>query len=998
MKTANAKPLGHLERMWAENEYGAQFQRFQDLMRHRIRDILLVSSLYDLYLFEEDGRLYELIREEYQGLHLSHAPELTRVSSGQRAIELAREEKRFDLIITTLHIEDMEAPAFARRVRESGLGIPVVLLANDDRELAELMVYQDSSVFDRVFIWQGDFRLIIAMIKHLEDHKNVENDTRLIGVQCVLLIEDNVHYYSSFLPMIYTVLFEQSRRVHSEGVSLSHRFLRMRARPKILLCTTYEEAWTYFSRYKEHVLGVISDIDFSYQGKPNSEAGIDFARRVRQEMPDVPILLHSNLPGNAPKAERVGSAFLLKDSPTLLHELHDFMVQNFGFGDFVFRTSDGRVVGRAHDLRSLEEQLQAVPAESIRYHGERNHFSNWLKARTEFWLASRLRPRKVSDYASLEALREDLISSLREYRKLQQRGVITDFDRQSFDPMSSFARIGGGSLGGKARGLSFVNRLINNFQLADKFAGVRIYVPSAVVLGTDVFDQFLDDNNLRNFALSATDDVEITRRFLRTEKFPQEIVRQLRDLLDVMRVPLAVRSSSLMEDSQYHSFAGVYNTFMLPNNDPDPDVRLDDLLNSIKRVYASTFYQRAKDYFKITAYRLEEERMAVIIQKMVGTAHGDRFYPDFAGVAKSHNFYPIPPQEANDGVVSVALGLGKTVVDGGLAVKFCPKYPNILPQFFSVQESLRNNQREFYALNLCKRMEDLTETRDSLVEPYPVELAEQDGTLTFVGSTYSPENDAIHDGLSRPGVRLVSFAPVLKNKLLRLPDVLSNILELGRWGMAAPVEIEFAVNMSVPRGEPRELGVLQMRPMVLGREVEALRIEEVPRRRLLCESRQVLGNGVIQDICDIVVVDRTRFERAKSREVAAEVNRFNAKLITEGRPYLLIGVGRWGTLDPWLGIPVTWEQICGARAIVEAGMKDLAVEPSQGSHFFHNISSFMVGYFTVKQDGDGYYLDWKWLSKQSAVEEMTYTRHLRFEKPLTVKMNSQQKRGVILKP
>lgn len=984
--------------LWVEHGYGTRFQGFQNLMRYRVRDILLVSSLYDSYLFEEDGRLYELIRNEYQGLNLSHSPELTRVSSGKEAIALAQEENRFDMIITTLHIEDMHTVTFAKMVREAGLKIPVVLLAYDNRELTELFAHHDTSVFDRVFIWQGDFRIIIAMIKYLEDKLNVDHDTRLVGIQSIILIEDNVRFYSSYLPLIYTEALKQSQRLISEGINLSHKFLRMRARPKILLCTTYEEAWDYFQKYQDYILGVISDIDFLHDGKQDPGAGIEFAKNVKMQHPDIPILLQSNLSDNEEKARLVGASFLLKDSPMLLHELRQFMIQHFSFGDFVFRMPDGMEVGRAQDLKTLEDQLHLLPEESIRYHAERNHFSNWLKARTEFWLAHRLRPRKVSDYPSVAALRADLIASLHDYRQLRQRGIITDFVKETFDPSSSFARIGAGSLGGKARGLGFVNILINNYNVRDRFDEVQIFVPPAVVIGTDVFDQFLDENHLRNYALNAADDIEITRRFLDAKKFPEDILGELAAFLDIITDPLAVRSSSLLEDSQYHPFAGVYETYMIPNNNPDPFIRLKDLLNTIKRVYASTFYRSAKDYIRVTSYRLEEEKMAVIIQKMVGATHNNKFYPDFSGVGKSHNFYPVQPQTSEDGIVSVALGLGKIVVDGGNALRFCPKYPLHLQQLSTIEDTLQNNQNEFFALALTEQQNPVVLTHDMLVKRYDLQIAEIDGTLNNVGSTYSHENNSISDGISRQGHRLVTFAPILKGKIFPLPEILELLLDMGSWGMGAPVEIEFAVNLSVPNGRAREFGLLQMRPLVISRELEELNVEEIEPSGLICQSLQVLGNGVIREIHDIVMVDIHRYDRAKSREVAAEVSRLNSVLVSENKPYLLIGVGRWGTLDPWLGVPVTWDQISGARAIVEANMKDFNVAPSQGSHFFQNLTSFMVGYFTVNANANQGFIDWEWLTKQKAVEELEYTRHIHCNNSITVKMNGHKNKGIILKP
>jgi CheY-like chemotaxis protein len=989
---------GMLDTLLVEHGYGNRFQGFQNLMRLRIRDILLVSSLYDLYLFEEDGRLYELIRNEYQGFNLSHSPELTRVSSGKDAVRLAQEERRFDLIITTLHIDDMHAVDFARMVRASGVNIPIVLLTHDNRELKHLILNHDTSVFDRIFIWQGDFRIIIAIVKYLEDRMNVEHDTMMVGVQTIIVVEDNIKDYSSFLPIIYTEILKQSQRLISEGINLTHKFLRMRARPKILLANTYEEAMGFYKQFRDFMLGIISDIDFPRGGSQDPHAGIELARAVRSDQSDVPIMLLSTMAEAEGEARESGCSFVLKDSPLLLNELRQFMFHQFSFGDFVFHLPDGGEVGRAADLRSLEETLAQVPPESIRYHAERNHFSNWLKARTEFWLAHQLRPRKVSDYPNVEALRRDLIASLHHYRNIRQRGIIADFSKGTFDPDTSFARIGGGSLGGKARGLGFVSTLINDYNVRDRFEGVQIFVPPAVVVGTEVFDQFVDENNLKEFAVRCPDDREITRRFLEASKFPEDVLADLAAFLDVVRTPLAVRSSSLMEDSQYHPFAGVYETYMLPNANANPLVRLNELLNSIKRVYASTFYQGTKNYFRVTSYRLEEEKMAVIVQKMVGLQHDGRFYPDFAGVAKAHNFYPIPPQKAADGIASVALGLGKMVVDGGNAVRFSPKYPTDLIQFYSVEETVNSTQRQFYALQMDAPTDFGTETHDLLLVLHDLDVAERDGTLRYLGSTYSPENDVIQDGLARPGIRLVTFHPVLRNRLFPLPQILELILDMGTWGMGTPVEVEFAVTMTAQQGRPKEFAVLQMRPLVIHREPEALSIDLPDRSRLLCESTMVLGNGLIEDIRDIVFVDYHTFNRAHSREVAQEISQLNRRLIDEHRPYLLIGLGRWGSLDPWLGIPVAWNDIAGARAIVETGFKELAVAPSQGTHFFQNITSFMVGYFTVSTHSPQGFLDWDWLLRQPPLEAMTWTRLVRFERPLVIKINGHLNRGVILKP
>ncbi|HED08080.1 MAG TPA: histidine kinase [Ignavibacteria bacterium] len=964
-------------------------------MRLRIRDILLVSSLYDLYLFEEDGRLYELIRNEYQDLGLSHSPELTRVSSGKEALQLASQERRFDLIITTLHIEDMQPIYFAKLVKESSIDIPIVLLAHDNKELKYLIINKNIDVFDQVFIWQGDFRIIIGIVKYLEDKLNLDHDCRSVGVQIIIFIEDDIKQYSSFLPFIYNEILNQSQKLISEGVNLTHKFLRLRARPKIILCTNYDEAWEYYRKYPNLVLGVISDIEFPHKGKPDSKAGIKLTVNIKKSHSDIPVLLLSENDKYKAEAEKIGASFLLKTSPHLFENVRKFINNNLGFGDFIFKNKDGKKIAKASNLRELEQQLKVIPAESIKYHAERNHFSNWLKARTEFYLAHQLRRRKVSDFASLEELKNTLIQSLRNYRKQRQRGIITDFEKESFDPESTFARIGEGSLGGKARGLGFLNWLINNNNLREQFENINIYVPPAVVLTTEVFDLFIKENHLGDFILSSEDDDEIFNKFINAKKFPRKILNQLEDFLELMKTPLAVRSSSLLEDSQYHPFAGVYKTYMLPNNHPNPRIRLEKLILAIKKVYASTYTKASRDYINLTSYRLEEEKMAVVIQKMIGNTYNNKFYPEFAGVAKSYNFYPLHPQKSTDGIVTVALGLGKTVVDGGNTVRFCPKYPTDLIQFYSIKDSLNNSQRDFYALPMNKIPEEEYIKVEEILKKYKLEEAEEDGTLNLIASTYSIENDMITDGLSRSGPRVITFAPILKYGYFPLANIMQLLLELGSWGMGTPIELEFAVNMS---SNKKEFGLLQMRPFVLNYEEEELNVDEYSSEDLICYSKQVMGNGLINDVFDIVLVDFNIFERANSREVADEVTHFNSKLVTNKRPYLLVGVGRWGTKDPWLGIPVNWEQIAGARAIIESSFKDISVEPSQGSHFFHNIISFSIAYLCIdlyKQKG---LLDWKWLLNQPAEEKKNYTRLLHFEDPIIIKMNGKKNKGIVIKP
>ena len=974
------------------------FEGFENLMPFRVQDILLVSSLYDSFILREDGRLNELLIGESLELNLQQIPGITHVSSGAEAIAIARAQPRFNLIVTNLEVGDMDAAQLAAEVKAAGLDIPVVVLAYDYRQIKRFIERNPLNDLEWIFLWQGNIRILISIVKYIEDKRNVMHDTHAIGVPVILVVEDNIRYYSSFLPAIYTELITQSKRVIREGLNVAHKLMRMRARPKILLSSTYEDAVREAMNYRDYLLGVVSDVEFPMGGELSTEAGFELAHLVREEVPDVPIVLQSSRTEFRGRAQAEGFSFLRKRSPTLLKDLRRFLMDQAGFGDFIFRLPDATEVARAGDLHELETRLAEVPAESIAYHSERNHFSRWLRARTEFALAQKLRPRKVSDFPTVDDLRHDLIDTITEYRAEQSQVLIGDFNPTTFQASDNyFVRIGGGSLGGKARGLAFIRHLLHNNRLARRFPSVRIAVPPTLVLATDFFDRFLAENNLLDFAMHCADDGQIREQFL-ASPLPPSLRDSLLAFLSEVRYPLAVRSSSLLEDSQYQPFTGVYETFMLGNQRTDLVGRLEQLMEAIKRIYASTFSQHAKAYVRATPYRLEEEKMAVIVQQVVGSIHGNRFYPDFSGVARSHNFYPVSPMKAADGIAAVALGMGRMVVDGGKCLTFCPRYPRNIIQFSSVEDILANSQREFWALEL----EHGERSHDSVAElrevRFGLEVAEGDQTLGNLGSTYSVDNHAVYDGISRPGARIVSFAPILKHGVFPLAAILEQLTKIGEDAFGRPVEMEFAVRLPQAPDDAAEFGFLQIRPLVLSREGEELRMQDVAPEQLVCQSSQVLGNGRIQDLCDVVVVDLHRFERNRSQEVAECVAHLNAKLNESGTPYLLIGVGRWGSNDPWLGIPVEWDEISGARVIVEAGFRDYRVTPSQGSHFFQNLTAFQVGYFTVNPDAGEGFVDWQWLASQAAVEEKGCVRHLRLEKPLIVVMNGKTSKGMIFKP
>jgi CheY-like chemotaxis protein len=974
-----------------------RFEGFENLMPFRVQEILLVSSLYDSFILREGGRLNELLISESLELNLQQMPGITHVSSCPEAVELACSQPRFNLIVTNLTVGEISAAELAREVKQRGLDVPVVVLAYDYREVKDFVAHHPVTDIERIFLWQGNARILVAIVKYIEDKRNAFHDTRALGVPIILLVEDNIRYYSSFLPVIYTELIAQSRRVIQEGINVAHKLVRMRARPKILLCSNYEDAAQLVRTYRDYLFGVVSDVEFPREGQLSPEAGFELAHLVRSLVPDAPVALQSSRTKFKARAKAEGYSFLRKRSPTLLRDLRRLFTGQFGFGDFVFFTPGGGEVARASDLNTLEERLRTVPAESIVFHSQSNQFSHWLMARTEFELAQKLRPRKVSDFATYEDVRHDLISSIAEYRHEQSQVLVGDFRAASFKADDSFfLRIGDGSLGGKARGLAFVRHLLHSRRVRQRFPSIHIAVPPAVVLATDVFDHFVTENNLLDFAISCNDDAEILERFL-AAFLPAAVREDLRAFLSEVRCPLAVRSSSLLEDSQYQPFTGVYETFMLSNDQPEIDVRLQRLCEAIRRVYASTFSQRAKTFVRVTPYRLEEEKMAVVLQEVVGTAHGERFYPDFSGVVRSRNFYPVSPMNPEDGIAAVALGLGREVVGGGKCLRFSPRYPRNIVQFSSVEDILANSQSEFWALALDSQADNdsvsgLREVR------FGLDAAESDETLHSVGSTYASENHAIHDGLSRSGPRLVTFAPVLKHGLFPLAKILEELMKIGEDALGRPVEIEFAVRLPHTPNEPADFGFLQIRPLVLTRGGEEVLARDVDPSRLVCHSSNVLGNGRVHDLHDVVVVDFHRFERGHSQEVAQSISYFNAKLSARRKPYLLIGVGRWGSDDPWLGIPIAWDQISGARVIVEAGFRDFRVTPSQGSHFFQNLMASQVGYFTVNPDlGEGF-VDWQWLASQPAKEEQGCVRHLHFDSQLLTVMNGKTSQGMIFKP
>ncbi len=976
-----------------QDELGPRFSGFDSLMPNRVHHVLLVSSLYESFILEEDGLLNELVISEYVDMNLSRPPHITRVSTRQEALRYMQVEP-VDLVISMPRVGNRDVREFAAAVKQIRGDLPVVVLATDPRELVQIPNRQARGAIDGVFVWNGDAKILLAIAKLVEDHLNVEHDTRVGGVRVIILIENSVRFYSAYLPLIYTEVVKLTDQVMADGVNVMHRMLRMRARPKIVLAESFEDAWDLYSKYSDYVLGVISDIRFPRNGELDGEAGLEITRRIRKNDPHMPVLLQSSDASHAQRAAELNACFLHKTSRSLLQDLRNFILSSLGFGDFVFTMPDGREVDRAHDLRSFEEAVARIPSESLIFHAQHNHFSNWLMARTEFAMAAFLRPHKVSDFDTPEDVRRHLLRTLREYRERDQAGVVADFSARQFGLGTPFARIGAGSMGGKARGLAFTNALIRRCNLRNRFEGVRIAVPQTAAIGTDVFDAFLDENGLHDVITEDFEDWVLVDAFLEA-KMPQNVLRDLTAFLTSIRYPIAVRSSSLLEDSLSRPFAGIYATYMLSNNHPDLGVRLDQLCDAIKLVYASTFFRAAKRYLETTGHRPDEEKMGVVLQEVVGSPHGANFYPTFSGVARSYNFYPAHDMKPEDGVACVVLGLGKMVVEGGDSLMFSPARPEILPQFPTTSDLLEMSQRKFLALDISHPDRYPQIDTDANLRLLGLDVAERDGSLAPIGSVYSAENDRLYDGVDRPGARLVTFAHVLKSGVFPLGPMLQLLLEIGRQGMANPIEIEFAVNMET---KPMEFGFLQIRPVISDEEVEHVHLDQVSHDDLVCYSERTLGNGRMRDLRDILYVKPDAFDAGSTMQIASEIGRLNDALRKADRTCILIGPGRWGTADRWLGIPVNWEQISSARVIVETSIRDFAVTPSQGTHFFHNLTSLRVGYLTVSSAGNGGFVDWDWLSTQGAVRETKFVRHVRLPDPAVVRLDGRSRRGAIFKP
>ncbi len=970
---------------------------FSNLMMKRIYHVLLISSAYDAFLLEEDGRIDEQIFNEYVSLNLRYPPQFIIANSEKEAFAKLN-EGNIDLIITMLSAEEQDTFDLAEKIKEKYTAIPIVVLTPFSREVSIKVNQEDLSTIDYIFSWLGDAELLLAIIKLIEDKMNVEHDVETVGVQTIILVEDSIRFYSSYLPNIYKIIFKQSKAFMTEGLNDHKKMLRMRGRPKILLATNYEEAIYLYKKYKHNLLGIISDISYNRKGVKDKTAGVRLCKKIKNDNKFVPILLQSSETENNKIAKKLKVGFLNKNSKTLSHELRNFIKKYFSFGDFVFICPDtSKEVARASDLKALQEIIFQIPDKSLLYHIERNHFSKWLRARALFPLAELFMDVTLDDFDEFDDVKRFLFDAIASFRLNKARGVIADFKRDSFDEYSIFTRIGDGSLGGKARGLAFLDTLIKRNKLYDKYDEVVITIPRTLVLCTDVFDEFMEDNELYKIALTEKNDEVILKKFVKA-RLPMRIHEDLFKFISVVNNPIAIRSSSLLEDSHYQPFAGIYNTYMIPNVITDEKLMSEMLCNAIKCVYASAFYKDSKAYMTATANIIDEEKMGIVLQEVTGKQSGEKFYPVISGVARSINFYPIEPEKPENGIANIALGLGKYIVDGGVTLRFSPKYPKKVLQISTPEMALRETQKHFYALDLCAS--NFKPSIDDSINILKLKIseAEKDKSLKHIASTFDFNNNIIRDGVNYDGKKLITFSNILKHDTFPLAKIIEDILEIGQEEMGKPVEIEFAVDMNSTSEIKKVFNILQIRPIVANNQTIDEDLSEIPDKSLILSSDSALGNGIIDDIFDFVYVKPESFNAAKNNEIVEMISKINEQFIEEQKNYILVGPGRWGSSDPWLGIPVRWAQISAARIIVESGLENYRIDPSQGTHFFQNLIAFRVGYFTINPFmKDGFY-DLDYLEGFDAIYEDDFIRHIRFKNPIVVKIDGQKNKGVIFKP
>ncbi len=966
---------------------------YHDLMPFKVKEILLVANLYDAYSIEKEGRFSEHVLGEFYQLSLSTMPRITGVSTTEEVMEQVS-SKHYDLIIIMMGVDKHFPVDLSKKIKDLFPYIPVFLLLNSNTDIA---LFENDPVkltwIDRVFVWNGDSKIFFAMINYLEDKANVENDTKIGMVRVILLVEDSPNYYSLYLPMLYNIVLEQTKNIIEDVTTDElYRILRLKARPKILLASTYEEALYIFNKYKDYILCLISDVKFNKDGKLNETAGIGLVKHIRKENHDLPIVLQSSSEENAANAWELKVSFINKSSETLLGDFRSFITHYLGFGNFIYRDREGRQIAVARSLKEFEDLLKTIPEDSLLYHARKDHFSMWLMARGEIQVARILNPAKVTDFKDPASLRAYLINVIQHFRNEQNLGKVIPFEESAITDVENIVSLSDGALGGKGRGLAFINTLIYNYDFTQHVPNINIRTPKTSIIGTDEFEYFLDRNRLREKAVTET-DYETIRTWFLQGKLTDTLIRRLKLVIRNITKPLAIRSSGLFEDSLNQPFAGIFETYLIPNNHPDPKVRLEQLMDAIKLVYASVYSPIAKGYIEAVNYRIQQEKMAVVIQEVVGNQFGEVFYPHISGVAQSYNFYPFAHMKPEEGFAVIALGLGRYVVEGEKAFRFAPKYPNL--EINSPKDQYKGSQVYFYAVDLKKMDVNLLEGEDAGLRKLDIDDAEMHGTLKHLASVYSAENNRIIPGLGAPGPRVVNFADILKYNYIPLSKTIEVVLDVVSEALGSPVEIEFAVDLNKDSDYKSTFYLLQIKPLIGSAADYEVDMSKIKPQEIVLYSEKEMGNGMVDDIHDVVFVDPDSFDKSRTVEMAAEMDRINARYVREGRRYILIGPGRWGTRDRWIGVPVAWPQISNARVIVETSLEGFPLDASSGSHFFHNVTSMNVGYFCVQPEMSESYIRYEILKSQPGLERTEYFCIARFSKPLVIRMDGKKRIAVI---
>ncbi|MBU1566511.1 MAG: hypothetical protein KJ630_12900 [Proteobacteria bacterium] len=978
-----------------KEKISSRFKLFHELMLTKVQSILLIGTSYEAWIMEEDCRISEQIVNEYRGLNLSRPPRLTWVSSLGEALE-HYPDLPFDLVITFSRAVDDNAFKLGREIKIAKPEIPVVLLTHQEALPESTPAWHEQpESLDLVVYWSGQADILLAIVKSIEDRYNAVPDAQTAGVRVILFVEDSPYYLALMLPILYKQLVIEVQSVIEDGLNEEHRLLSMRTRPKILIAHSYEKALALYEQFEPYILGVISDMRYHRNHVLDGCAGLQLLSHIKQDRFDIPLLLASSETHNAEYAKLIPALFLDKNAPSLQESIKTFLVEHLGYGDFVFRMPDGTPYDQASSLYSLEKKLETIPLESFLFHSRHNDFSRWFYTLAEVELASQVRPLRDSAYDTVEDHRHQLIGIIKEKRIARQRGIIVNFDRERYDPDTNFAKTGNGSLGGKARGLAFFSALLYRHRaLLEPLDRFEIVVPQTLVLTTDAFDEFIRHNRLHNLTRDDVSDEEVTARFKGTP-FPQRLSEQIGNYLQDVNYPLAIRSSSILEDAQFKSYAGLYHTCMLANDHPDFAFRLSQLENAIRRVYASTYFRAPKAFSKRVGNQIEQEKMAVILQEVVGSGYGGSYYPAISGVAQSLNYYPFARMKPEDGIVSIALGLGKSVMEGEKILRFSPRYPEILPQRSTLSDILKNAQQSFYALQIGRQDRSSEASDANTLERRQITEATNELPVQLLASTYDPAEQRIRDQFTPQGIPVLTFASILKHKAYPLPEAVATLLDMGQKGLGCPVEIEFAVDFPGVPGSRARLAVLQIRPMSAREEMLDVDISPGELDRAFCLCHQALGNTDNRTMCDLVYIRPDTFDPSHTPEMARQLGKINAGLMKTGKKYILVGPGRWGSADHWLGIPVNWGDICGVGAIVETVHPAINADPSQGSHFFHNITSLGINYLNVGINPADRF-DWQKLAGIEVVEETAHTVHIRCPEPFVLRVDGRKRIGVVL--